>query len=254
MSTPSPHPDRSKQATPTIIAHRGAWTQPADQNSLSAIQRAIALGADGIEVDLRATSDGHIVLHHDPTLDGHPVAETPLGELEAHAQAQGVALATLDQALGAIPPDVLVNLEVKQPGFEHALVEALEDHDRGPHLLVTSFHDAVLTTLAEADARVETGLILGLENPSPYLATRWSERFPAQRARAARVQALAPHDNLVRAGVLRQAQRLGLDAYVWTVNDPKRLSTLVRDARVTGIITDDVELALDVTDDIGLEG
>lgn len=244
MSTPSANPDRSKQATPTIVAHRGAWTHPADQNSLSAIERAIALGADGIEVDLRATSDGHIVLHHDPTLDGHPIAETALGELEAHAQAQGIALATLEQALGSIPPDVLVNLELKQPGFEHALISALDDHDPGARLLVTSFHDAVLTTLAEADAQVETGLLLGLEDPSPYLATRWSERFPARRARATHVQAIVPHDNLVRAGVLRQAQRLGLDAYVWTVNDPKRLSTLVRDARVTGVITDEVALAL----------
>src|SRR6478736_4409350 len=61
---------------PLVLAHRGA-RRVAPENTLDAFALAIAMGADGVELDVRRTADGALVLHHDPAvLGGDLIAAT----------------------------------------------------------------------------------------------------------------------------------------------------------------------------------
>lgn len=147
-----------------IFAHRGAW-DPAPQNSLEAFERAIALGVDMIELDVRRTRDGVLVVQHDP-IDGEPTGPT-LAEV-------------LDLARHRIGVDV----EVKEPGYVPQVVTML---DPARHLL-TSFHDEVVAEAKQCAPALRTGLLIAGNTDSA----------PA-RARAAAADYLALQHSLPEA-------------------------------------------------------
>ena len=110
-----------------IAAHRGSW-HSAPENSLSALRAAIEEGADIVELDVRATSDGVFVLLHDPSLDrtstvGGHVANTPFVNARrallkmrdggSQPLAHGDWLPTLSRALEVARDRIVVNLDIK---------------------------------------------------------------------------------------------------------------------------------------------
>ena len=106
----------------TIIAHCGACTHFAD-NSLEALEPAVEEGADMIELDLRRTADGHVVIIHDATTyrmmgAGGTLSEMTLAEVRALRGPQGERIATLAEAL-ALPRPIIH--EFKQRGIEAEL-------------------------------------------------------------------------------------------------------------------------------------
>ncbi len=101
-----------------IFAHRGAAGRGADENSLEAIRRAVDLGVDGIEVDIRRTRDDEAVLVHDTDLrriagDIRQVAELSLDEIKAIPLRHGTQVITLDELTANVPPPIALDLEVK---------------------------------------------------------------------------------------------------------------------------------------------
>ena len=101
-----------------IFAHRGAAGRGADENSLEAIRRAVALGVGGIEVDIRRTRDDEAVLVHDSDLrriagDIRQVAELSLDEIQAIPLRHGTRVITLDELTANVPAPIALDLEVK---------------------------------------------------------------------------------------------------------------------------------------------
>ncbi len=124
-----------------VVAHRGCWSN-APENSLSAIEHCIALGADMVELDVRRTADGKLVLMHDATLNrtttgSGKVANITFSELRALRLQQGAGgpnaavleaqVPTLEEALLAARGRILVNLDLKVESEAEvfALVERL---------------------------------------------------------------------------------------------------------------------------------
>jgi glycerophosphoryl diester phosphodiesterase len=122
---------RATSSRVLVTAHRGAWG-PAPENSLAAIDRAIALSADIVELDVRATADEALVLHHDPSIDRMcgakgVVHQMPVDQLRGLSlrQADGrttpldrrlttsEALPTLSSALEFARDRIIVNLDAK---------------------------------------------------------------------------------------------------------------------------------------------
>ena len=116
----------------TVVAHRGCWRQ-APENSLASIESCIDVGVDMVELDVRRTRDGELVLMHDETLDrttsaSGRLADRLLAELAAvrlrHTDGGPVAglsdetVPTLEQALRAASGRILVNVDMKDPGPE----------------------------------------------------------------------------------------------------------------------------------------
>ena len=111
----------SDSRTVLVIAHRGDWRN-APENSLQGIRNSIAMGVDIVEMDVRMTRDGHLVLMHDKTLDrttngSGEVSEYTLTELKQLRlkNGQGIStrhqIPTLEEALQAAKGNVMVNLD-----------------------------------------------------------------------------------------------------------------------------------------------
>ena len=224
-------------AVTEIIAHRGASAGAVD-NSLEAFERAITLGADRIEFDVRRTADDALIAFHDGTVDGTPLSALTRAEIE---QRSGHLPPLLDEVVELAQGRIGLDVELKEGGYVGRVIQAVRIADEP---VITSFIDEVLVEVKALDPTIRTGLLLGRDRPQPYLRTRLSELFPARRLRAAKADLVAPYIALVRAGVLGRLGVARMPALVWTVNDPQIIGGLLNDDRVAGIITDVPERAL----------
>jgi glycerophosphoryl diester phosphodiesterase len=216
-----------------VVAHRGAWGK-APQNSLQALEEAIALGCEMAEIDVRGTRDGQLVVVHDARIRGVPVAAQDLDELRARlAPGQAPLLREMvELAAGRIALDV----ELKDSLVAPALA-TLARHLEPESYIVTSFLDAAVTQAGQADPRVRTGLLVRPGRPPRRLEARMAQTGASLLGLPAA---------LARAGLLAWAANRELASFVWTVNDQRALRTLLADERVSAVITDRPELALEL--------
>jgi glycerophosphoryl diester phosphodiesterase len=223
-----------------VLAHRGA-SAAAPENTLAAFALAREQGADGVELDVRATSDGVLVCHHDPEVAG-------FGALAAHpfaALREAVpSVPTLAEALAELR-GLSVNVEVKCLPWEpdadgdgqvmRRTVDALRDEDRA-RIIVSSF---------------DLGAVDGARDHDPTLQTAWLTHGQDPR-RAATLVLEHGHGwlNPDRMSVLAApaasvaaCHGRGLRVSVWTVDDPGEVSVLAA-AGVDAIITNVPDVAL----------
>lgn len=217
--------DRSAR-TALVVAHRGAW-DPAPQNSMAAFEQAIADGADAVELDVRRTGDGRLVIVHDPRLGLRAVSALSTAELRAR-MGPGQA-PELGDVLAALAGRIRVDIELKEDGYVPEAMATIARHLAPDQYVVTSFLEAVLPQVRFAVPEARTGLLL---------TSRRRARALQRGVRRSGVSFIAPHLTAARAGLLAWAARQGLPAWVWTVNDPRTVRQLLQDPRVGAVITD----------------
>lgn len=215
----------------SVIAHRGASTTY-PENTLEAFAEAVRQGADGVELDVRRSADGALVVHHDPvSAGGRPVAETPVPELPAWVPLLGAAL----DACG----DLFVDIEVKnlahEPGWDPEETVAAEvaalvvERGMQDRAVVSAFTPATLDAVRAAALGVATGLLtLPASDQEEAIA------LAVERGYAG----LHPHHAALTAEVVRRAHDAGLVVTTWTVDDPERLRAVAGmgvDAVVTNV-------------------
>jgi glycerophosphoryl diester phosphodiesterase len=217
-----------------VIAHRGA-SRAATENTLEAFAMAASVGADAVELDVRRTADGHLVVHHDAHLaDGRSIVEIAVADLPGHVPG-------LDAALDACS-GMWVNVEIKNderdPDFDPsdgvggvvaAALVAREDHTRW---LVSSFRLETVDRVAAA---------------APEIATAWlvvdARGDVPERCAAHGHVALHPWVGGLDAASIARCHELGLRVNTWTCDDPQRMIELAA-AGVDGICTNVPDVAL----------
>lgn len=238
------------------IAHRGgAWLWP--EHTAVAFQGAADAGADVLELDLHATSDGVIVVLHDDTVDrttdgtgavkGMTFAElraldagyafsTDDGATHPY-RGQGIQVPSLDEILEA-HPGALFNLEIKQqdPNIVAETIALVRAHGLEERVVLGSFYDAVTREIRDSAPEILTvfGTQEGLE--LYQLAAAYEDSYvPPTALFAAPVEyaGLA-----MTAELVDKAHRVGVNIHAWTVNEPDEM-VRVLDMGVDGIITDD---------------
>jgi glycerophosphoryl diester phosphodiesterase len=214
-----------------IVAHRGAWDQ-APQNSLAAVQRAVELGCDGVEIDVRRTADGHMVVVHDGRLRGRSVRRLTHGEVQSRMRAGQAPL--LSEVLDAAAGRLLVDIELKEDGYVEEAMALVAQRLPPDSYVVTSFLAGVLAQVKRHRPETRAGLLI-----APRAA-----RHAGRRVRETGADFLLPHVSLVRSGIAEWAAGQGLASWVWTVNDEGAMRTLGVDPHVAALITDTPARAL----------
>jgi glycerophosphoryl diester phosphodiesterase len=209
-----------------ILGHRGA-PAAAPENTLAAFRRALELGADGIETDVRRSADGQLPLIHDEdvartTGDAGRVGDLPWSALAALDAGAGERIPRLEDALawaaaaraGGAPP--FLNLELKMPGVGHDVLAALARAAyRGP-LALSSFDYPTLEEVRRRDGRVELWLLGG----------GWADDLP-DRARAVAATCLALWHGGIDEDTVARATAAGLGLVAWTADEPADLRRLL---------------------------
>ena len=247
---------------PLIIAHRG-FSAAAPENTLAAFARAIAAGADGIELDVHMSRDGRLVVCHDPTLErttdgqGLIAAHTweELRRLDAGswyspafagerlpALEEVAALACRGSWRGVLNIE-LANLVALYRGIEAAVVRVLREYDLVGRALISSFNHPSLVEVRRLDGQVATACLVAARLLD---APRYVQKLGC-RAVHAHALSLTPEyvASFHAAGIavhawgadgpalLRRAQAAGADAVI--VDDPvKARLVLTADGTFTG--------------------
>jgi glycerophosphoryl diester phosphodiesterase len=192
-----------------VIAHRGAsWELP--ENTLPAFERAIAMGADAIELDVHADPSGRLVVTHDAVVPGasYPTLED-----------------ALDLCRGRIP--LMVELKAPRRYRRHDVV-ARTVRLLGPDDALVCFQRAALQEARALRPGLRTVQHVGLSVSIRGARDAWAAGFANARVTARGIAA---------------ARAFGLEALVYTVNDPARMLELARFG-ATGVFTDRPDLAL----------
>lgn len=224
-----------------LIGHRGAAAL-AQENTLDAIRAGLEAGADGVELDVRASADGTLVLMHDADVARATNGTGRVAELSISILRSLVPpVPTLDEVFATVPRDALLVLELKghpwEAGYDpgepvaHALAKALvADGDR--RVVVSSFNPVALGVI-RANASVRTGVLT-------------SEAFDLGTNLSAAID--GEHDEchvpvvLVDAAFVARAHEAGKRVVAWTVNEPDDLRAMAA-AGVDAAITDDPRAA-----------
>lgn len=218
--------------TVQVVGHRG-WPARFPDNTLAGLL-AVSAAADAVEIDIRRSGDGKLVLAHDPLVGDLIVSETPWAVLAEIDLGGGHRPALLDEVLAALP-DTPVHLEVKnlphQTGFEPDHRLALETAERSrPEDVVTSFNPMTIGVVRRSFPEVRTGLAVGRGGDLEETA---------RLCRQAGHPVLAPAEEMIT----RPVGELGLEVYPWTVDSDARVGELV-ELGVSGIITNDAPRVL----------
>jgi glycerophosphoryl diester phosphodiesterase len=213
------------------IGHRGAKALEVE-NTLESFKKAVQLGVNAVELDVRHSADGKLVVSHDENLKrvygkNVQLRDVTLTELK---ELTGDRMVTLKEALEALKGNVeRVLVELKEPGYEQKVLDVIGKERLKGKAIVTSFHVDALTRVREADREIETGLIYA--------------RFkkPVEAALKLNAQYLLPLYRFVHTKDVEKAHEKGLKVLVWTINTKEEAEAYIAKG-VDGIATDDPDI------------
>jgi glycerophosphoryl diester phosphodiesterase len=217
-----------------IIAHRGA-SAVEPENTIRSLKKAEEFGAGMVEVDLRATKDGHVVLLHDPTLhrthdDSRKISDLTLAQVQAIGISEMNPIPTLDEFLAEANVDVI--LDIKIGGIEEKVVSKISKFSH--KVLISSTHPTVLKKIKALDEKIPLGFIIG---------PKMGFMFPMLlgTARVLKVHSIHPHHSLVTPFTMKAMRERVAKIYPWTVNSVPEYQIL-KGFGIDGIFTDHPDL------------
>ncbi len=203
---------------PLVIAHRGASGYEYE-NSLAAFRAAAARGADAVELDVHATLDGVLIVHHDEAINGSSITRSTAAQLERLRLPNGEPVPTLAQALAAIDPRLKVFVEVKSlpPKFDGRLFAVLDEG--GPdqaRCAVHGFDHRIVSRLGMARPALPRGVLL-----SSYPIR------PLETLEDTGATMLWEEHGMIDAALVDAIHGVGYRVFAWTVNDELEMRRLI---------------------------
>lgn len=218
---------------PKIYAHRGSSAE-APENTMAAFKLAVEQGADGIELDIQMSADGHLVVIHDETLErttngvGLVYQHTyeQLQQLNAAAhfseQVDDEPIPLLSQVLEMIAPTHLeLNIELKNgivpyTGMEEAVIRMVRDYGMEERVVFSSFNHYSLVKMAELAPDIELAALYmeGIYEP-------WNYALPLG------IRALHPYFYAAHPEIVAGAQQAGMKVRPFTVDEERDLKKMI---------------------------
>ena len=250
--------------TPLIIGHRGA-SAVAPENTMTAFREAIAVGADGIEFDVRLTRDGVPVVIHDRDLlrtgglshrigdlTWAEVAKIDVGSWFARSFANETvpSLKELFTLFESNNSTLYLEMKCDSPAEYAPLAEAccrlIAEHALKQRVMIECFQLAALKIVREIDPTIKT---VALFEPSISNPSFLSNQSIINKANDAGAVALALHHRLARRRLVEKAKAAGMHVAVWTVDDPAWIERARTDG-IDALITNDPAKLILATRDV----
>ena len=202
-------------ASVLVFGHRGARAY-APQNTIPAFELAVEQGAQGIELDVHRSRDGHLVIMHnfdvDETTDGRGrITEKTLAEIKTldagvkfAPEFAGTPMPTLDEVFEAVGKRLFINVEIKSmsadtDGVEQSVAECIRRHAMETRVIISSFNPLALSRFRAALPDVPIGFLYAKE--SPAVVFDMIKTIPHE--------ADHPHFSLIDAALMAEAQAQG---------------------------------------------
>ena len=212
-----------RPTTPLRIAHRG-MPRLALENTIPSFELALDAGAEGIELDVHATKDGIIVVHHDPTIP----SGLAIRDLDHEAfLAEAPYAPTLRDVCATVRGRAELFVEIKGAGIEHLVAEVLSHHDGA--CAIHSFDHAAIARLRTSGITVRLGVLYDSDEDGLALMDRCGATD------------LWPHFPLVTGDLVAAVHARRGRVIPWTVNSPAEVSRLTA-IGADGLCTDDVRM------------
>ena len=206
-----------------IIGHRGARGL-APENTVKAIQVALTHHVDGVEIDVRVTQDGVVILSHDPTIDGLVINKQSYESLKQHKP----DLSTLDEAIAAVQARCALLIEIKPRVPVEPIIEIVR------HALVGN-NQADISILSRSQSVLQQ-VNTQLPNVQLVVNERWSIFIALWRMRQLGTDRLQMNQLWLWRGFLRILHHYGIRISPYTINSTKRAARW--EPYMYGIITD----------------
>jgi glycerophosphoryl diester phosphodiesterase len=250
---------------PLIYAHRGgAALRP--ENTLAAFDNGLALGADGLELDVHLSRDGVVVVHHDPTLErttsgsgavrlktaaelaaldaGYRfVAADRKDAAEFPFRGRGIGVPTLREVLARYPVPLIIELKTPEAALARATVDELRAANALERVALGSFYGQALAAARAYEPRLASG--------AAREETRWAlykswVHWPLGRTAFSEFQVpeRSGRTTIVTPRFVAHAHRAGIPVKVWTVNARADVARLLSWG-VDAIITDRPDIAVE---------
>lgn len=211
------------------IGHRGTKAYE-PENTLRSFRKALEIGVDAVEFDVRKTKDEHLVVIHDAdvkrTTNGEGlVGELTLEEVKGFSADKGEKIPTLAEALDFLDKKVKIVIELKETGVENQVISLVRQNDLHENVIVVSFIEEALRKVRELDEKVETGLL--------YV----KHKNPVKAASEIKASYLLPFYKFTHTANVKKAHENGLKIIVWTINKPEEVAEYKKKG-VDGIVSD----------------
>jgi glycerophosphoryl diester phosphodiesterase len=237
---------------PLVFAHRGG-SALAPENTMAAFDNGLRLGADGIELDVRLSRDGVVVVHHDARLDRTTPLSGPVGDRTASELAAAGVPALADVLARHRDARVIVEMKVNRRELAARTIDVVRRAAAIERVCLGSFGLRVLRAARAIEPRIATSA--AREEVRWALYRSWC-RWPVARVAYAgyQVPEIAGRTRVVSPRFVEYAHRAGLAVQVWTVDREDEARRLLGWG-VDALITDrpDIMVPL-VRDRKGVEG
>lgn len=193
---------------------------------MPSFRKALELGAEGFELDVRLTGDGQLVVVHNSIVGGHNVQTSNYADIRGLED--GYEIPLLEEVLADFGRRAFLDVELKAPGFEKEAVELIQKYCDLGRTIVSGFHPATLLRVRQLLPELPLGFIY---NRTQDEETR--HNCP--------IEYVIPQFRLASRDLIGQAHAEGLKVFAWTVNDPHEASRLI-DLGIDGLISDYPEM------------
>jgi glycerophosphoryl diester phosphodiesterase len=234
-----------------IIGHRGG-VAGYPENTLTIFEKAVELGADGVEFDVQLTKDGKLVVIHDEWIDRTMTGSGLLKDYTLSQLRQMSAgelfspnfkdekIPTLAEVLEVVKDLEVINIELKNflpyPSLEEKVLKLVDQFELRDQVIISSFNHYSLQKVKKLQPEIKTGALLmsKMINPSDYAFKRGFD-------------ALHLHFLTADQEIVDKSHFMGMQVNVYTVNFPEAVAELMEKG-VDIIMTDALEMALNLRD------
>lgn len=229
-----------------IEAHRGAKGLVKFENTIEAFEKAIEVGADAVELDVRKTKDNIIIVRHDADYKGKLICEYNYDELKEESLKEGFYMPTLEEVVDKFHHRILLDVELKEGGYEKEVLDIMAKELQPGEYYIRSFNIKALRQVKKINKKVKTALLLGRGVYKHGKLTMLTELFPLGRILYTKCDFVSPHYKALVLGFKFRMKLLRKPLLIWTVNDKDMMKEILIDKNIEGVVTNFPNLGIEV--------